>query len=81
MENLTINISGMTCSHCVSGVTRALDALDGVEVRNVAVGSATVSYDPARTSPDKLEKAVEAAGYQVRPTQLGRAAPPATEVR
>lgn len=73
MEQLTMNISGMTCGHCVGQVTKALKSLDGVEVEQVKVGLATVAYDPSRTSPDKLAQAVEDAGYEVRPTQLGRA--------
>lgn len=73
MEQLTMNISGMTCSHCVGHVTKALSNLDGVKVEQVKIGSATVAYDPSRTSPDQLAQAVENAGYDVQPTQLGRA--------
>ena len=73
MEKLTMNISGMTCGHCVGQVTKALKSLDGVQVEQVKVGSATVAYDPSRTSPDQLAQAVEDAGYEVRPVQLGRA--------
>lgn len=73
MEHTTLNITGMSCAHCVGAVTEALSALDGVQVERVAVGSATVAYDPARTSPDQMATAVEDAGYEVRPTQLGRA--------
>jgi copper chaperone CopZ len=49
-----------------------------VDVRKVEIGSATVDYDPARTSRDAIEGAIEDAGYQVgpaAPVQLGRAAP------
>jgi copper chaperone len=73
MEKLTMNISGMTCGHCVGQVTKALKSLDGVQVEQVKVGLATVAYDPSRTSPDQLAQAVEDAGYVVRPVQLGRA--------
>lgn len=73
MEHTTLNILGMSCGHCVGAVTKALQAIDGVEVEQVAVGSATVAYDPSRTSTDQLAAAVEDAGYEVRPTQIGRA--------
>jgi len=73
MEQLTMNISGMTCGHCVGQVTKALEGLDGVQVEQVRVGSATVAYDPTRSSPDRMAEAIEDAGYEVRPTQLGRA--------
>jgi len=73
MERTTMNISGMTCGHCVGVVTQTLKGFDGVEVEQVTVGSATVAYDPARTSPAQLAEAIEDAGYEVRPVQLGRA--------
>lgn len=73
MERTTMHISGMSCGHCVGAVTQALTGLDGVEVEQVTVGSATVAYDPARTSPAQLAAVVEDAGYEVRPVQLGRA--------
>lgn len=34
-------------------------------MEQVAVGSATVTYDPAKTSVDAVSKAVEKAGYAV----------------
>ncbi len=44
MEKLAMKVSGMSCGHCVGAVTGALKQLDGVDVENVAVGSATVNY-------------------------------------
>jgi copper ion binding protein len=78
MATLELEISGMSCGHCVNAVKSALQELDGVDVRKVEIGSATVDYDPARTSRDAIEGAIVDAGYQVgpaAPVQLGRAAP------
>jgi copper ion binding protein len=78
MATLELEISGMSCGHCVNAVKSALQELDGVDVRKVEIGSATVDYDPARTSRDAIVGAIEDAGYQVgpaAPVQLGRAAP------
>lgn len=67
MERVTMNISGMSCGHCVHAVSRALEDLDGVTVEKVAVGSATVSYDPSATSVEQITRAVEDAGYAAQP--------------
>jgi copper chaperone len=67
MQRLTMKVEGMTCGHCVHAVTKALKDLDGVTVENVAVGSATVSYDPGATSVEQITRAVEDAGYEARP--------------
>jgi copper chaperone CopZ len=67
MERLNLNITGMSCGHCVSAVTEALTELGGVEVERVVIGSATVAYDPGTTTPDQITQAVEDAGYQAQP--------------
>ena len=66
MEQATIGIQGMSCGHCVASVKRALGQLDGVQVRDVQVGSATVSYDPAAITPERITQAIEEEGYAAR---------------
>ncbi|HVO90146.1 MAG TPA: heavy-metal-associated domain-containing protein [Casimicrobiaceae bacterium] len=67
METVKLSISGMSCQGCVGSVTRVLRALPGVDQVDVQLtpGSATVSFDPARTNAVALREAVEAAGYGV----------------
>lgn len=64
MEDLTLQIDGMSCGHCVARVQKALSKLDGVDIRNVEVGVAEMGYDPSRVSPDQVLEAVDAAGYE-----------------
>ncbi len=72
MERLHLQIQGMSCGHCVSRVREALSRVAGTEVGPVAVGSAEVGYDPARTTQEQILEAVEDLGFQV--TEAGRAA-------
>jgi copper chaperone len=65
MDKLTMQITGMTCGHCVAGVTRALKGVPGVTVDQVVIGTASVEYDPTATTPADLAKAVEEEGYRV----------------
>ncbi|MGD2075262.1 MAG: cation transporter [Gammaproteobacteria bacterium] len=61
-----LDISGMTCNHCVAAVRKALAGVDGVEeVVEVTLetGSATVR---GSASADALMDAVREAGYQAR---------------
>jgi copper chaperone len=71
METTTLTIAGMSCGHCVKAVEAALGALEGVRVRSVEVGTATVSYDPAVAGPERLAAAVEEEGYQVLDRRSG----------
>ena len=67
MTRTTLKIDGMSCGHCVMSVKKALDGLEGVSVENVAVGSATVAYDPAISSAEKIADAISDAGYRAAP--------------
>jgi copper chaperone CopZ len=53
----------MSCGGCVNSVRAALSAIPGVADAQVNVGTATVSYDPARTGPGALREAIVQAGY------------------
>ena len=63
MEKVKLNIKGMSCGHCVNAVEKALRAVPGATLEAVSIGSASVSYDPTKTKPDDLVKAVDEAGY------------------
>ena len=63
VQEMNLEISGMTCSHCVARVTSALKSVAGVEVKSVATGSATLAYDPSRATPAQIVQAVAEAGY------------------
>jgi len=65
MEQVSLNVQGMSCQGCVGSVTRVLRATAGVSDARVSLtpGKAEVTYDPARTDPSALRKAVEDAGY------------------
>ncbi|HEV2642104.1 MAG TPA: cation transporter [Candidatus Elarobacter sp.] len=66
MTTLNLEITGMTCGHCVARVTRALTNVPGVGVESVSVNRATVDYDPATVSPDAIIARVAEAGYPAR---------------
>jgi copper chaperone len=62
-------IEGMHCEGCVRRVTQALNALQGVRVESVEVGSATVFLDPALASPERVAAAVNDIGFAARAEQ------------
>jgi len=64
MRDIDLVISGMSCSHCLNAVNRALGTLVGVEVKSVRIGRAELKVtDPA--AADRAKAAVEEAGYRV----------------
>ncbi len=67
MEDLTINIQGMSCGHCVQSITKVLSTLAGVQVDEVKIGEATVAYQPDTITPERIIHAITEAGYEARP--------------
>lgn len=66
----TFSVEGMSCEGCVSGVTKALEALPGVRSVDVSLEEkrATVDADAALVSDGDIEAAIAKAGYQGRPS-------------
>lgn len=59
-------LKGLTCASCKYAVKAALSNLDGVEQADVSYKkmTATVLYDPDRTTPQQMVEVIEKAGYQ-----------------
>jgi copper chaperone len=69
MSTTTINITGMTCGHCVSAVKSELSELPGVETVDVELvnggtSTATISSS-APLDAASIDDAVTEAGYTV----------------
>jgi len=66
MQTVSLEVSGMSCGHCVAAVEKALKSVHGVDVTKVEVGKATVSLDPEIASVEEVLEAVEDAGYEAQ---------------
>jgi P-type Cu+ transporter len=66
---IQIPIEGMSCASCVNRIERFLRKTPGVAEANVNLATevATVRYLPEVAGMDELARAIEAAGYEVRP--------------
>jgi Cu+-exporting ATPase len=64
-ETIRIPVSGMTCAACQSRVQRTLQKQPGVEDAsvNLMMKSATVTFDRAAISPERLVEAIRETGY------------------
>jgi copper chaperone len=73
MVKTELAIEGMSCGHCVSAVTRALEEVDGVSsaVVDLAGGRAEVFYDAGRVSSAALLEAVAGEGYRATVVSSG----------
>lgn len=65
-HTLLLEIKGMHCSGCASGIEAMLKRVDGVISAEVSYEEreARVDYEPAKTNPGKIIEAVETLGYK-----------------
>jgi Cu+-exporting ATPase len=70
-EFVRLPIEGMTCTSCVSHITKAVRKVDGVESVKVDLGSesAVVGFDATVTSVTVIAAAINLAGYEPHPEQ------------
>jgi copper chaperone len=66
MAEQTYLVSGMTCGHCVSAVTREVSAIAGVQQVNVDLETGKVLVTSEATIDQHLiAEAIEEAGYEL----------------
>jgi len=68
----TLDISNMTCAACPITVRKALEKVPGVDSTKIDLKThrAVVTFDPAKTTPDRLTQATTDAGFPSSVTQL-----------
>lgn len=64
MAKYTVKIDGMSCGHCVSSVTEALQALEGAKDVSVELASGIAKLD-TQADPEKIREAIEDIGFDV----------------
>ncbi|TSI11810.1 copper chaperone CopZ [Lysinibacillus sp. BW-2-10] len=67
MENVTLNVKGMSCGHCVKAIEGGVGALAGVEqVKvNLEAGQVDVTFDQDKVTLDQIKEAIDDQGYDV----------------
>lgn len=66
MEKITMKLRGMHCASCASSIETMTRSLDGVASSNVnfAIEQIAIDYNPQKTSPDAIKKAIANLGYE-----------------
>jgi len=66
-KEITLGVSGMTCSACALNIEKILNKKEGVDsvAVNLELGRVKVSFDPSLISPKEIGEAIESIGYKV----------------
>ncbi len=66
-EQMTVDITGMTCASCSTRIEKVLNKMDGVEATvNLAMENASVTYESEKIKPDDIFNKINDLGYGVR---------------
>ena len=68
MEQLILQVEGMSCGHCVNAIERSVAALNGVEQVKVHLdkGTVEVKIDSSVVTLKDIIIAIEDQGYEVQ---------------
>ncbi|ETT42704.1 copper ion binding protein [Paenibacillus sp. FSL P4-0338] len=65
MSNVTLNVEGMSCGHCVSAVEKAVSGVGAAAKVDLPAKTVAVEFDENAVSLDKIKAAIEDQGYDV----------------
>lgn len=67
MEKVILQVSGMSCGHCVNAIEGSLGKLSGVHNVNVnlAEGTVEVEFEPSAVTLKAIKEEIDDQGYEV----------------
>jgi copper chaperone len=67
MTNITLNVKGMSCGHCVKAVEGSVGKLDGVSTVKVNLedGTVAVDFNDDKVTLDAIKETIDDQGYDV----------------
>ncbi|WP_336783797.1 copper ion binding protein [Paenibacillus illinoisensis] len=65
MSNVTLNVTGMSCNHCVKSVEEAVKNVGAKGQVDLAAGTVAVEYDEQQVKVEQIKAAIEDQGYDV----------------
>jgi copper chaperone len=63
-QQAKLKIDGMHCDACVRRLRIALEKLPSLHINDIAVGSTSVTYNPAETTSQQIGTAIEKIGFR-----------------
>lgn len=68
MEKITLNIEGMHCGACATGIQMLVSQMEGVKSVFVDYGGKTgvFEFDPVKVTKDQIIKGIEELGYRAK---------------
>jgi len=67
MEQITLNVNGMSCGHCVNSIESTVGKINGVSEVKVHLnqGKVEVRFNSETVSLDEIKEVIEEQAYEV----------------
>ncbi|MGM1045575.1 copper chaperone [Paenibacillus uliginis N3/975] len=65
MQNVTLNVTGMSCGHCVNSIEGAVKELGAHAKVNLGEGTVAVEYDESKLTLEMVKQTIEEQGYSI----------------
>lgn len=65
MMQVTLNVEGMSCGHCVNAVEKAVECVGGQAKVDLSSKTVQVEFDENRATLQAIKDAIEEQGYDV----------------
>ena len=67
MENVVLNVQGMSCGHCVKAIEGSVGELQGINEVKVDLGTSQVivAFDESKVTVGAIKEVIENQGYDV----------------
>lgn len=65
MTNITLQVEGMSCQHCVNSIEGALKVIGVIGKVDLTNNTVDVSFDENQVAFEAVKEAIEEQGYEV----------------
>lgn len=65
MKNVSLNVKGMSCGHCVNSIEDALKTVGASGKVDLSAGTVTVVFDENKLTIAVIKEVIEEQGYDV----------------
>lgn len=65
MKNITLQVEGMSCQHCVNSIEGALQEIGAKGKVDLKNNSVDVSFDENQISIELIKETIEEQGYEI----------------
>lgn len=65
MKTIILNVSGMSCGHCINAIQTAIQQAGGLAKVDLPNNAVSLTFDETKVSIETLKQIIESKGYSI----------------